>query len=96
MTYPDGVFQVKFNQSLLHGLIKSLYLIFYRFLTYNPAKRITADDALRHPYFQESPLPIEESMFPTWPAKSEMTRTTKAIKSPKPPEGGLQYANLVS
>ncbi|XP_033642358.1 cyclin-dependent kinase 11B-like [Asterias rubens] len=63
-----------------------------RFLTYNPERRISADDALHHSYFREKPLPIDESMFPTWPAKSEMARTTK--RSPKAPEGGLQYAKL--
>ncbi|XP_022090107.1 cyclin-dependent kinase 11B-like [Acanthaster planci] len=63
-----------------------------RFLTYNPERRITAEGALGHGYFRESPQPIDESLFPTWPAKSEMPRNAK--RSPKPPEGGLQYARL--
>ena len=29
------------------------------------------------------------SMFPTWPAKSEITRSKRREKSPKPPEGGI-------
>lgn len=41
-------------------------------LTYDPKKRLTAEAALRHPYFMELPEPIDPSMFPTWPAKSEL------------------------
>ncbi|XP_071839954.1 uncharacterized protein [Apostichopus japonicus] len=63
-----------------------------RFLTYNPAKRISAEDALKQEYFKESPQPIDESMFPTWPAKSEQSRTAK--RSPKAPEGGMQFNKL--
>lgn len=65
-----------------------------RFLTYCPAKRISADEALKHEYFRESPLPIEPSMFPTWPAKSEQQRVKRGT-SPRPPEGGLGYSQLV-
>ncbi|XP_072012174.1 cyclin-dependent kinase 11B-like isoform X4 [Engystomops pustulosus] len=64
-----------------------------KFLTYCPAKRITAEDALKHEYFCETPLPIDPSMFPTWPAKSEQQRVKRGT-SPRPPEGGLGYAQL--
>jgi cyclin-dependent kinase 8/11 len=29
-------------------------------LEYDPAKRISAGEALQHPYFQEEPLPLEK------------------------------------
>ncbi|XP_013865816.1 cyclin-dependent kinase 11B isoform X3 [Austrofundulus limnaeus] len=64
-----------------------------KFLTYCPSKRISADDALKHEYFRETPLPIDPSMFPTWPAKSEQQRVKRGT-SPRPPEGGLGYKNL--
>uniref|UniRef100_A0A8B9RLU9 cyclin-dependent kinase n=1 Tax=Astyanax mexicanus TaxID=7994 RepID=A0A8B9RLU9_ASTMX len=64
-----------------------------KFLTYCPAKRISADEALKHEYFRETPLPIEPSMFPTWPAKSEQQRVKRGT-SPQPPEGGLGYSQL--
>ncbi|XP_074102102.1 uncharacterized protein LOC141529467 isoform X2 [Cotesia typhae] len=67
-----------------------------KMLTYDPAQRITAEDALQHPYFTESPLPIDPSMFPTWPAKSE-AKDRSAMKvnaSPKPPSGGKEYKQL--
>nr|XP_015192733.1 PREDICTED: cyclin-dependent kinase 11A isoform X1 [Lepisosteus oculatus] len=64
-----------------------------KFLTYCPSKRITAEEALKHEYFRETPLPIEPSMFPTWPAKSEQQRVKRGT-SPRPPEGGLGYSQL--
>uniref|UniRef100_A0A8C1PRC1 cyclin-dependent kinase n=1 Tax=Cyprinus carpio TaxID=7962 RepID=A0A8C1PRC1_CYPCA len=64
-----------------------------KFLTYCPAKRISADEALKHEYFRESPLPIEPSMFPTWPAKSEQQRVKRGT-SPRPPEGGQDFSQL--
>jgi cell division cycle 2-like protein len=33
-------------------------------------------------------------MFPTWPAKSEQQRVKRGT-SPRPPEGGLGYSQLV-
>ena len=44
-------------------------------------------------YFREAPLPIDPSMFPTWPAKSEMPR--RHSNTPKPPSGGKAYAKLL-
>lgn len=64
-------------------------------MTYYPARRITAEDGLKHEYFRETPLPIDPSMFPTWPAKSEQQRVKRGT-SPRPPEGGLGYSQLVS
>ena len=37
---------------------------------------------------QESPLPVDPSMFPTWPAKSEMVKKSARHRSPTAPEGG--------
>ncbi|OMJ25941.1 Cyclin-dependent kinase 11B [Smittium culicis] len=39
-------------------------------LDYNPDTRISARDALNHPYFSEHPLPKDPLLFPTWPSKS--------------------------
>lgn len=41
-------------------------------LTFDPTQRITAEDAVRHPYFDEFPLAIDPSMFPTWPSKHDI------------------------
>lgn len=37
-------------------------------LTYDPNKRVTARQALKHPYFQEQPLPKNPSNMPTFPS----------------------------
>lgn len=68
---------------------------FFRFLTYNPEKRVSAEDAKRHEFFTESPLPVDPNMFPTWPAKSEQSKTRTHGNSPKPPSGGKAYAKLL-
>lgn len=64
-----------------------------RFLTYDPKRRIPADEALTHTFFSDSPLPVEPSMFPTWPAKSEQM-PRKRGSSPKPPSGGKNFKDL--
>lgn len=63
-------------------------------LTYDPKQRLSAEQALRHKYFNELPLPIDPAFFPTWPAKSELCARKAA--SPKPPSGGGQYKKLTS
>lgn len=40
-------------------------------LEYDPAKRITAQEALEHPFFEESPRPQHPSMMPTFPSRAE-------------------------
>ncbi|PWN45707.1 Pkinase-domain-containing protein [Ceraceosorus guamensis] len=39
-----------------------------RFLTYDPSKRITADEALAHPYFDEPPRAAHPSTFGSFPS----------------------------
>jgi len=45
-------------------------------LFYNPDKRITALDALEHPYFNERPLPVKPEMMPTFPEYRNKRRQT--------------------
>jgi serine/threonine protein kinase len=40
-------------------------------LTYNPKKRITAAEALKHPYFDETPRAQDPSLMPTFPSGNE-------------------------
>lgn len=40
-------------------------------LTMDPKQRITAEEALQHPYFTESPPPQHPSMMPTFPSHAE-------------------------
>ncbi|KAJ2514436.1 hypothetical protein H4217_005758 [Coemansia sp. RSA 1939] len=51
------------------GMTPCAFDLLSRMLTLDPAMRITAEEALAHPYFEEAPPPKHPSMFPTWPSK---------------------------
>ncbi|KPI91432.1 Cyclin-dependent kinase 11B [Papilio xuthus] len=85
--HPPGGLRQRIGSDLLSEAGLSLL---QGFLTYNPARRLTADAALEHTYFKEQPVAIDPAMFPTWPAKSEGNRRT--THSPRPPAGGAAYA----
>ncbi|XP_074560639.1 cyclin-dependent kinase G-2-like [Curcuma longa] len=56
-----------------------------RLLTYDPDKRITAEAALNHLWFQEVPLPKSKEFMPTFPAQHAQDRRLRRImKSPDP------------
>ena len=83
--FPVSNFRETFPPNMLStaglNLLKQL-------LTYDPKKRITCEAALKAEYFEENPRAIDPSMFPTWPAKSEMSGShPKKAASPKPPSG---------
>mmetsp|Transcript_9304 Transcript_9304/g.40591 ORF Transcript_9304/g.40591 Transcript_9304/m.40591 type:complete len:367 (-) Transcript_9304:55-1155(-) len=40
-----------------------------RMLTYDPEKRITASEAMKHPFFTEPPLPVDPSLIQTFPVE---------------------------
>uniref|UniRef100_A0A2H1WGK5 cyclin-dependent kinase n=1 Tax=Spodoptera frugiperda TaxID=7108 RepID=A0A2H1WGK5_SPOFR len=87
--HPTGGLRQRIGPDLLSETGLSLL---QGFLTYNPARRVTADAALDHAYFKEQPVAIEPAMFPTWPAKSEGNR--RSTHSPRPPAGGAAYAQF--
>lgn len=86
--YPVNRLKTKFGHLTDQGID-----LMNKFLTFNPAKRTTAEDAMSHAFFREMPVAIDPSMFPTWPAKSELGHR-KAAPSPKPPSGGHQFKGL--
>ncbi|KAL1556080.1 cyclin-dependent kinase [Salvia divinorum] len=58
-----------------------------RLLTYDPDKRITAEEALDHEWFREVPLPKSKEFMPTFPAHhAQDRRMPRVIKSPDPLE----------
>ncbi len=89
--YPLSHLRNKFPREMLSE--KGMALL-KRFLTYNPKQRITCRQALDDVYFDETPVAIEPSMFPTWPAKSEGSQPTKKAASPKPPSGGGAFKKI--
>ena len=66
-------------------------------LTYDPDRRISAEDSLKHDFFKESPLPIDSTIFPTWPAKSEGVSKAKKPQDsePRAPSAGKTYDQLL-
>ena len=48
-------------------------------------------------FFKESPLPIDATIFPTWPAKSEGFNKNKVTKDsePRAPSPGKMYEQLL-
>ncbi|KAJ4790532.1 Cyclin-dependent kinase 2 [Rhynchospora pubera] len=59
-----------------------------RLLTYDPERRISAEEALRHPWFSEVPLPKSKDFMPTFPAHNDKDRNVRrrVMKSPDPLE----------
>ena len=41
-----------------------------RMLAYDPAKRITAEDASKHPFFAEFPPAKAQRLMPTFPSRA--------------------------
>ena len=89
--FPVSKLREKFPERMLTDggldLMKAL-------LTYDPKQRMNCEQALRHRWFEENPRPIDPSMFPTWPAKSEQDPGAKKVASPKPPSGGGAFKNI--
>jgi len=102
MSELSGIKKVTFNNHI-YNVLRSRFGSYFtdlgfdlmnKLFTFDPSKRITAEDALDHKYFAESPLPVDPSMFPTWPARSE-EGSRKHASSPKPPSGGKAYQKLM-
>ncbi|KAK8516723.1 hypothetical protein V6N13_080828 [Hibiscus sabdariffa] len=56
-----------------------------KLLTYDPEKRLTAEDALNHEWFHEVPLPKTKAFMPTFPAQhAQDRRMRRVLKSPDP------------
>ncbi|KAH6581801.1 hypothetical protein BASA50_009831 [Batrachochytrium salamandrivorans] len=59
-----------------------------RLLAYDPETRITAEEALNHPFFLSSPLPKDPDLFPTFPSKAAGER--RRILAPDAPQSEHQ------
>ena len=60
-------------------------------LTYDPLKRIDAREALKHPYFLETPIPKTIDIMPTFPSyhtmsEQEHTKRKSRIRLPGSPQ----------
>ncbi|KAG6845997.1 hypothetical protein H0H87_011045 [Tephrocybe sp. NHM501043] len=64
-------------------------------LTYDPERRITAEEALRHPYFTESPLPKHPDLFASFPSAAAGEKRRKPFDSPSAPARAADYKLLL-
>ncbi|KAI0662716.1 Pkinase-domain-containing protein [Cubamyces menziesii] len=64
-----------------------------RLLTYDPDKRISAEEALKHPYFSESPLPKHPDLFGSFPSAAAGEKRRKP-DSPSAPARAADYKLL--
>ncbi|KAF9535871.1 Pkinase-domain-containing protein [Crepidotus variabilis] len=63
-------------------------------LTYDPEMRITAEEALEHPYFTESPVPKHPDLFGSFPSAAAGEKRRKPFNSPTAPRGAnLNFLN---
>ncbi|KAF7339920.1 Cyclin-dependent kinase 11B [Mycena venus] len=63
-------------------------------LTYDPDRRITAEEALQHPYFTESPLPKHPDLFGSFPSAAAGEKKRKPY-SPSAPARAADYKLLL-
>jgi len=79
-------FSYKLNSRFPIGTVtKQTLNLLNSMLCYDPKNRITAEMALKHEYFKESPPPKDPSMFPTWPSKADGKSGMKE-RSPSAPQ----------
>jgi len=61
-----------------------------RLLCYDPERRITAEEAMGHPYFSESPLPKHPDLFSSFPSIAAGEKRVK-VRSPSAPQRVANY-----
>ncbi|KAF8922411.1 Pkinase-domain-containing protein [Mucidula mucida] len=83
------LFRTKFPYLSSNGLD-----LLMSFLTYDPELRITAAEALEHPYFKESPLPKHKDLFGSFPSAAAGERKQKLFESPSAPVRAADYKIL--
>ncbi|TFY80766.1 hypothetical protein EWM64_g3238 [Hericium alpestre] len=63
-------------------------------LIYDPERRISAEEALQHPYFTESPLPKHPDMFGSFPSAAAGEKRRKPFDSPSAPTRAADHQLL--
>lgn len=70
-------------KQMFHWLSEAGDKLLNDFLTYNPARRVTARKARRSVYFREKPLPVEPELMPTYPHhRNTKPQTHRKLPSP--------------
>ncbi|TEB39225.1 Pkinase-domain-containing protein [Coprinellus micaceus] len=82
-------FRNKFPHLSMNGLDLLMSL-----LTYDPEQRISAEEALEHPYFKEPPLPKHPDLFASFPSAA-MGEKRRKPDSPSAPTRAANYKLLI-
>jgi len=84
--YHPPMYQQRFPHLSAAGidLMSSLF-------TYDQDRRITAEQALKHPYFSESPQPKHPDLFVSFPSIAAGERRRKPFDSPSAPQRFADY-----
>ncbi|KAF5375005.1 hypothetical protein D9758_000129 [Tetrapyrgos nigripes] len=83
----------QFRQKFQHLTTAGIDLMM-SLLTYDPERRITAEEALQHPYFTESPLPKHPDLFGSFPSAAAGEKKRKVFSSPSAPARLVDYKLL--
>jgi cell division cycle 2-like protein len=59
-----------------------------RLLALDPNRRVSAEAALKHPFFEEEPKPAPRDSFPTWPSKN-VNKSLVPMRLNAPDKSGL-------
>jgi len=82
--YPANKLREKFPKASYHGgpyLSDVGFDLLLKMLTYDPKRRITATDALKHDYFREMPYPQDPSMMRAFPSLNESAKKRQKLKA---------------
>ena len=74
--YKEMTQQIEMKKQYEYNQIESMFAVYKancldlmkHLLAYDPSKRITATNAIKHPFFKEMPMPCTVDMMPTFPA----------------------------
>lgn len=83
---PYSTLRQTFRYVTAHGLD-----LLSRLLTYDPLKRISAEEALKHPYFTESPLPKHSDLFSSFPSVAAGEKKSVFASPSAPAREDQQY-----
>ncbi|OQR89734.1 hypothetical protein THRCLA_09607 [Thraustotheca clavata] len=69
--------------------------LLHQLLTYDPKKRLSASEALKHPYFHEKPFPKDIGMMPTFPSQHPDMQKNTSMKTKQDAKFGMAFGRPI-